>query len=163
MFGLLKKDTAVSTKFICKEGIEVNGLDKLPEEMQSKVRDTLNNLPVKAIPNDNGLTIKVMATALKIPDVVINYSDIERMKVVTGQEIVQKAKSIVGRAVIGDLMLGITGAILLGLSGMGKKEKLINHSYLAINLKNDKVYMLEITAGSNDISKFVAELGKHLE
>lgn len=60
----------------------------------------------------------------------INLKNVELLK-----EITEKDKSVIGRAVVGGLIFGAVGAIVGGMSGIGKKEiqkfclKLTTNSY----------------------------------
>lgn len=51
----------------------------------------------------------------------------------TSTEIEQSSKSVAGRAVIGGVLLGPVGAIVGGMTGIGKKEKKKTQSYVIIN------------------------------
>lgn len=55
--------------------------------------------------------------------VCIDYSHIAQFGVVEAVEVERKGKSVVGRAVIGTLLLGPFGGIVGGLSGTGTNEK----------------------------------------
>lgn len=65
----------------------------------------------------------------KMKDVMsIEYSDITNAEVLTETE--EENKSVIGRAIVGGLLLGPVGAVVGGISGTGKKEK--NHYFLRI-------------------------------
>ena len=63
----------------------------------------------------------------------IHNSQIISLKKTSQEEIVQKQKSVIGRAVVGGIILGPLGAIVGGMSGIGNKEKFINKQYFVIN------------------------------
>lgn len=63
----------------------------------------------------------------------IEYADITAVEIIT--ETIKKDKSVIGRAVVGGLLLGPIGAVVGGISGMGKKE--IYHYYLLITYGAD--------------------------
>ena len=63
----------------------------------------------------------------------LNYSQIKDVGIVTEKEIQEADKSVVGRAVVGGLLLGPLGAVVGGVSGVGKKQKTNHNIYLVIN------------------------------
>lgn len=63
----------------------------------------------------------------------IHNSQIISLKTVSQEELVKTDKSVIGRAVVGGLILGPLGAIVGGMSGIGSKEKFINKQYFIIN------------------------------
>lgn len=66
----------------------------------------------------------------------IPLSRIKEAVVFTQRDIENKDKSVVGRAIIGTALLGPLGAVVGGISGVGKKEKKITIEYLAIHYTN---------------------------
>ncbi len=63
----------------------------------------------------------------------IHNSQIISLKTVSKEELVKTDKSVIGRAVVGGLILGPLGAIVGGMSGIGSKEKFIDKQYFIIN------------------------------
>jgi DNA-directed RNA polymerase subunit RPC12/RpoP len=63
----------------------------------------------------------------------IHNTQIISLKKTTQEELAQIDKSVIGRAVVGGLILGPLGAIVGGMSGIGNKEKFINKHYFIIN------------------------------
>lgn len=63
----------------------------------------------------------------------INNSQIISLKRTSHEELVNANKSVIGRAVVGGLILGPLGAIVGGMSGIGSKEKFVNKNYFIIN------------------------------
>ena len=63
----------------------------------------------------------------------ISHKQIIDMKFVQEEQFVQKEKSVVGRAVVGGLLLGPTAAIVGGLSGLGTKVKSLGKYLFVIN------------------------------
>lgn len=61
------------------------------------------------------------------------YSKICDVRVVSDKDIIEKAKSVGGRAVIGGLVLGPIGAIVGGMSGIGNKTSTQINNYIVIN------------------------------
>lgn len=68
----------------------------------------------------------------------IHNSQIISLKQTSQEELTKTDKSVIGRAVIGGLILGPLGAIVGGMSGIGNKEKLKNKHYLVINYWDKK-------------------------
>lgn len=64
----------------------------------------------------------------------IHNSQIISFKQTTKSELVYMDKSVIGRAVLGGLILGPLGAVIGGMSGIGTKQKFQDKSYLIINL-----------------------------
>ena len=52
----------------------------------------------------------------------IPYSDINNISFATDEILNEKEKSIIGRAIVGGLFFGVTGAVIGGLSGTGTKK-----------------------------------------
>lgn len=63
----------------------------------------------------------------------IHNSQIISLKKTSHDELAKTDKSVIGRAVVGGLILGPLGAIVGGMSGIGSKEKIINKQYFVIN------------------------------
>lgn len=63
----------------------------------------------------------------------IHNSQIISIVKTSSAELSQVNKSVVGRAVLGGVILGPLGAIIGGMSGIGSKSRLVVHQYLAIN------------------------------
>ncbi len=63
----------------------------------------------------------------------IHHSQIISLKQTSKEELLRKDKSVIGRAVVGGLILGPLGAIVGGMSGIGNKDKFVNKHYLIIN------------------------------
>ncbi len=63
----------------------------------------------------------------------IAYEQIIDMKFMSHQQISKEGKSVIGRAVVGGILLGPIVAVVGGLSGVGNKNKLIGNYYLVIN------------------------------
>lgn len=63
----------------------------------------------------------------------IHNSQIINLEKTTENELIKMDKSVIGRAVVGGLILGPLGAIIGGISGIGTKEKISEKNYLIIN------------------------------
>lgn len=67
----------------------------------------------------------------------ISYKDIESIEVNKEIKQTEKDKTVVGRALLGGILLGPVGAIVGGMSGIGTKKKIQEDFYLVINLKEN--------------------------
>ncbi len=63
----------------------------------------------------------------------ISNHQIISLKTISKTELIKKDKSVIGRAVVGGLILGPIGAIVGGMSGIGSKESSVNQTYFIIN------------------------------
>lgn len=96
------------------------------------------------------------------PVVKLNYNQIVAANVITEKEIIESDKSVVGRAVVGGVLLGPLGAIVGGMSGIGNKTKASTHYFMVINYKSNtgetKILSFEIVGASLHWSDFIKEL-----
>jgi hypothetical protein len=63
----------------------------------------------------------------------IHESQIISLRKTSHEELAKIDKSVIGRAVVGGMILGPLGAIVGGMSGIGSKERFINKQYFVIN------------------------------
>lgn len=75
----------------------------------------------------------------KSPLLSIEINKIDNVQTLQEYENTEQNKSVIGRALVGGLLLGGVGAIVGGISGVGTKTK------------QNTLYYLEITAGENII------------
>lgn len=95
----------------------------------------------------------------------IHQSQIISIKKTSREEIAQSNKSVFGRAVVGGLILGPVGAVIGGMSGMGK-EKIVNKHYLVVNyweVKSKSAQTLLISGMDGLIWGFVRRYKKEQE
>jgi len=73
---------------------------------------------------------------IQIDNIIYRISSIDKLKITSSKQLVDKEKSIMGRAIIGSAFGGI-GAIIGGMSGIndGSKETRLMH-YLTITFKD---------------------------
>lgn len=106
--------------------------------------------------------ITVKSRAVKKPEVNLRLDQITGVNVVSEKDIIEKDKSVIGRAAVGGVLLGPLGAIVGGMSGIGNKQKSETHYYMVINYKSRdeevKVLSFEIVGASLHWSSFVEEL-----
>lgn len=87
------------------------------------------------------------------PIIGISLKDISNVAIISDKEIIEKDKSVIGRGIVGNVLLGGTGLILGGLSGLQKKQVVQNVDYLIINYKDngeDKVINVYANEGVID-------------
>lgn len=90
------------------------------------------NMPVRLTLQKDG-KLRIEQRVLKNKPVYLAYSQITNAGLITEEEIIEKSKSVVGRAAVGGLFLGPLGAIVGGMSGTGKKTKTKSETYFVIN------------------------------
>ena len=99
------------------------------------------------------------------PDVNVSlpYHKITNVEMTTDVTIIEKSKSVAGRAVIGGLILGPAGALFGGMSGIGTKQERIANNYILIRYKatpeaEEQGILLKYDIGATN--KFVDTLRK---
>lgn len=111
--------------------------------------------------NETELEIKSRIVKNK-PIVKLSLDQIVAANCITEKEIIEKSKSVTGRAIAGGVLLGPLGAIIGGMSGVGNKQKSETHYYMIINYKSRdeeiKVLSFEIVGSSMNWSSFIEEL-----
>jgi hypothetical protein len=147
--GLFSRNKNISIIFSMEEGLQ-----SIPKGM-----------PVEVTLWEDELTIK-QNFSKKEPS-HLKYSQIINAGVVREEEIIEKSKSVLGRAAVGGLLLGPVGAIVGSISGTGKKEKVQRKAYYIINYKsfNDdetKVLSFQLTGNTLGLAKFETEMKEHL-
>lgn len=69
-------------------------------------------------------------------ELYIDYDKITNAEVLSEKEIIEKNKTVLGRATVGTLLLGPLGGIVGGISGVGTKQKKKVSYYFIINYKS---------------------------
>ena len=82
---------------------------------------------------DDHLSIKI---PLAKNETTLQYSQITDVEYGLTSEIVEKNKSVIGRALTGGILLGGVGAVVGAVSGVGKKQTKERHFYFIINYKS---------------------------
>ena len=70
-------------------------------------------------------------------EITLNYSQITDVFYGLQTEITDKNKSVIGRALVGGLLLGGVGAIVGGISGIGTKKKKDTRKFFIISYKSN--------------------------
>lgn len=80
-------------------------------------------------------------------DIKLNYSKISSVYYGKQEEVIEKDKSMIGRAVAGGLLFGGAGAIVGAMTGLGKKQTKTSTMVFVISYKS--------TEGNDDFLAFV--------
>ncbi len=92
----------------------------------------------------------------------LSYTQINNAQKINEEEITEANKSSIGRAVVGGVLLGPLGAMVGGMSGIGKKKKTKYKDYFVVNYTSStdesSVISFEITGATVGFSKFLFEL-----
>lgn len=115
--------------------------------------------------NTEETNLEIEARVFKAPPVKLNFNQIISFNLIDEKTIIEKKKSIMGRAFVGTLLLGPAGAILGGLSAVDPKKIKKNNMYLIFNYTKkdtDEVNVLtfKICGATFHLSKFIDELHK---
>ena len=106
--------------------------------------------------------IFIVSRMNKKMSVSLKYEKITNCEYVTEKDIQEKSKSVLGRAAIGNLLLGPVGAVVGGMSGLnGTKKKTKIRNFIIINYtsNNDEgVIYLEIVPATLNWKTFLSEL-----
>lgn len=152
IFGKKDKDGNIAVNIMLNEGIP----------------NWMGGSNVRLVLDDSNSQLRIESRInKKYPPALLKYSQLTAAEVVTEQEIRTKSKSVVGRAVIGGLLLGSLGATIGGISGIGSKQKISEKQYLVINYTSSvdsepKVLSFEIVGATLHLSDFIIALKSKL-
>ncbi len=121
-----------------KKGAIISDYFKLNKQHEHLKSDAMYEIALY----DNYLTIQI---PLSKGETILKYNQIKDVEYGTANEIVQKSKSVVGRALTGGILFGGVGAIIGAASGIGKTEKKEYHAYFIISYisaKNENKFMV---------------------
>ncbi len=93
----------------------------------------------------------------------LHNSQIISLKETTHGDLVKTNKSIIGRALLGGLILGPLGAVIGGMTGVGDKEGFVDYHYLIINywdVKTKAAQTLLIRSKQADVTTFISRYKK---
>lgn len=79
------------------------------------------------------------------PPITLSYSQITDVIYTTEKEVTEKEKSVIGRAIVGGMLFGDTGATVGAISGMGTKTETHYKHY----------FVIEYTASSGEPASLV--------
>ncbi|MBE6068836.1 MAG: hypothetical protein E7211_14235 [Clostridium lundense] len=92
----------------------------------------------------------------------LSVDKITKAAFITEKEILEKQKSVGGRAVVGGLLLGPLGAIVGGMTGLNNKKETQIKNFVVINYNEDKVLTFEIPTTNFNYNKVLQAINKHL-
>lgn len=72
-------------------------------------------------------------TSLQKKKLILNYNQVTDIFYGIESELIEKSKSLIGRAAVGGLLFGGVGAVVGAVSGTGAKTKKEYHTYLIIS------------------------------
>lgn len=91
----------------------------------------------------------------------IHNSQIISLKQTTLSKISEMDKSVIGRAVVGGLILGPIGAVVGGMSGIRNKKKIVDKNYLVINYWDIETKSIQTLLISGKIEMIAFFIGRH--
>lgn len=123
-------------------------------EQLSTMKGILQSGEANVLLHSHGIRIMVGLSCYDI-----HNSQLINMVKTSSAELGQVNKSVVGRAVIGDIIMGPLGAIIGGMSGIGTKSAVVVTQYVAINywvinIKTPQTILLSCD-GSQNIDAFI--------
>lgn len=96
----------------------------------------IKEMPVIVRIDDTNQRVTIMATMKNKPVIHIKFDQLIDCATISDKTIIEKDKSVIGRAVIGGILTGGLGAIVGGMSGLGSKKKVKETHYLVINYRS---------------------------
>ncbi|MEG0273477.1 MAG: hypothetical protein RR622_09665 [Hydrogenoanaerobacterium sp.] len=111
-----KNKTAFSTS-----GTIIEGLSGIPKGTQCEIYVDKDLMWIKRAYTKDTTTYN------------LNISQLSNIGIVSEEEVTEKNKNVIGRAIVGGLVFGSIGAILGGLSGVSNTKKKETTFYLVIN------------------------------
>lgn len=94
-------------------------------------------------------------------NVYLNYEKIVDVGLTSNKTIIEKSKSVAGRALAGGVLLGPVGALFGGMSGIGSKTHTEVKNYILISYtsaENNETNGILLEVGLNAWDKFMSEL-----
>jgi hypothetical protein len=155
---LLKFPTLPDNLSIGKQIVNWGGDSAFDGEFQ-KDENIIEEIPtgkIKIILHTHGIKV---ANSFYVKLIEIHNSQIISIKQTTRAELQSIDKSVVGRAVVGGLILGPLGAVIGGMSGIGSNQKLQDKSFLVINywdVKTKTAQTLLVGGEKNKIQSFIS-------
>jgi len=92
----------------------------------------------------------------------LEIDKIKLAKIVSEKDIIEKSKSVGGRAVVGAVLLGPLGALLGGMSGIGNKQKTKKTNYVVFNYNEDEVASFRIPLIGNELINVLKGINSQL-
>lgn len=134
-----------------------------------KMVDGLNipmNTMVKLEADDEAGKVKFTIPFIKKEPLTLAYEQIKNIEMFREDQIKEKEKSVLGRALIGGILIGPLGAIIGGISGTGTKKKKKNKLFVVINYvsKNDEIKVVSFEdTRMYFTNKFIQHMKGHIK
>ena len=101
--------------------------------------DKNNNYKVNQLKNVPICTLGLYKNGIRISNYsntifTIHKSQIISLEQMSEKETVEKNKSVIGRAIVGGVLTGGVGAVVGGMSGIGKKQQVVETYFLTIKM-----------------------------
>lgn len=90
----------------------------------------------------------------------LSIEKINSVRIFTEKGIIEKDKSVVGRAIAGTFVAGPIGTIIGGMAGIGNKKKKKNYRIFAIVYDTNKTITILEDKWAANFDKFTKELNK---
>ncbi|HFD8685783.1 TPA: hypothetical protein ACF328_002902 [Clostridium perfringens] len=125
------------------------------------------NTPVSVSLNtkDSVLEVNARTKIFDCPPVKLAFNKIVQFDLIDEKTIIEKEKSMFGRAFVGTLLLGTAGTILGGISGMGTKKKIKNDEFLIINygenIEDMKALTFRVVGATYHLVPFMKALNQY--
>lgn len=119
-FGSKDKNGNLSVNLTCSDGIP----------------QWRSNIPVSLTMEDETQRLKIKVLGGKDDPIYLKYDQITAIERVSETEVIEKNKSVIGRAIIGKMVFGNLGAQIGGMSGIGTKTSKAFKFYLVINYQS---------------------------
>ena len=141
----------------------ISGLEKVFQEHQ-EVYMVWNDNEKKAIfQNKIYKVFNKIPKGVTLQTVNLGIEKIKRVEIISEKEILEKSKSVGGRAIAGGLLLGPLGAIVGGMSGVGNKQNTKIKQYIVFNYDKDKVITFELSLLPLKSFKIINLIRAHLD
>lgn len=114
--------------------------------------------------DDNEIRVKSRIDKKK-PIAHLKLDKITKAQLISEKDIIEKSKSVGGRAIVGGLLLGPLGAIIGGMSGIGNKKTATNRMYIVVNYRSneeDKALSFEVVGASMGWDKVLKGIRNHI-
>lgn len=111
--------------------------------------------------NQETRKLTVKSVFAKDREASLDLDKIIDARIMTEKEISESNKSVIGRAVVGSLLLGPLGGIVGGMSGIGSKKKETNKTFMIITYissDEEKKLVFEVVGSSIGWGKLLKEL-----
>lgn len=99
---------------------------------------------------DNKLIVKELFE--KEPFLVLNKEDIESINSYAQEATTEKNKSVIGRAIVGGALFGEAGALVGGMSGIGKKTVSKQEFYFSVKTKDNQELLFKLSDAGRSLT-----------